>query len=104
MKLKKLIPNLYDKKNYICHIKNIQYYLKMGMIIFSKIHRVLKFKQSHWLKPYIDFNTQQRALSKNKFEKDLYKLMNKGILKLETTTTIMDYIGVVLMLHHVILI
>jgi hypothetical protein len=77
-KLKKLVPNLYYKKNYICHIKNLQYYLSKGLIL-KRVHRVLEFKQSAWLKSYIDFNTTERAKSKNDFEKDMFKLMNNAV-------------------------
>ena len=54
---KKLIPNLGDKVEYVVHYKNM-YYLSLGMKLM-KIHRILSFKQSYWLKCYTDFNTKK---------------------------------------------
>ena len=37
----------------------------------KKIHRILKFKQKDWMKPYIDFNTQKRKEATNDNNKSL---------------------------------
>ena len=49
--VKKLIPNLGDKVKYVVNYKNLQYYLLLGMKLV-KIHRILSFRQSYWLKIY----------------------------------------------------
>ena len=56
---KKLIPNLYDKTEYVLHIKNLQQYLALGLVC-TKLHKVIRFKQKAWLKPYIYLNTRLR--------------------------------------------
>ena len=70
----KLVPNLRDKIKYIVHYRNLQYYLSLGMKLI-KAHRILKFKQSNWLKEYIEFNTQKKKESTDEFNKNLFKML-----------------------------
>ena len=76
--VKKLIPNLKDKNNYVVHYKTLMQCLRLGMKL-KKIHRGIKFIECDFLKPYIDKNTKLRAQAKNEFEKDFFKLMNNSV-------------------------
>ena len=78
--VKNLIPNLGNKTNYVVHYRNLQLYLSLGMKL-TKIHRVLKFNQSDWMKKYVDFNTKKRMNAANDFEKDFLKLMTNSVYR-----------------------
>ena len=76
--VKKLIPNLKNKNNYVVHYKTLMQCLRLGMKL-KKIHRGIKFIESDFLKPYIDKNTYLRTHTINNFEKDFFKLMNNSV-------------------------
>ena len=69
--VKKLIPNLGNKTNYVVHYRNLQLYLSIGIKLI-KLHRVLKFKQSDLMKKYTKFNTKKIMNAANDFEKDFF--------------------------------
>jgi hypothetical protein len=74
----KLCPNLYDKTKYVVHYRNLQFYVKMGLVV-TKIYKILSFSQKRWLAPYIELNTEKRKMATSTFEKDFYKLMNNSM-------------------------
>ena len=66
---------LCDKRNYIVRIRVLKQALNYWLSL-KKVHRVIRFNQKAWLKPYIDMNTKLRTEAKNDFENGFSKLMN----------------------------
>ena len=64
---------MHNKRNYVLRYRNLHLYLSLGMKL-KKVHGVLKFKQSDWMKKYIDFNTEKRTNAANSFEKKKFLL------------------------------
>ena len=77
-KTEKLVPNLQDKSHYVVHYRNLQFYVKHGLII-KKIYQIMSFRQAPWIAPYIQINTEKRMQAKSPFEKDLFKLMSNSL-------------------------
>ena len=79
--VRKLVSDLLDEEKYVIHHENLQLYLRLGVKLGVKKHRVLEFNQSQSLKPYIKFNTQKRIEAEKNNDKDgqtLYKLMTNA--------------------------
>ena len=73
------MANLHDKTEYVIHIRNLKQALNHGLVL-KKVHKVIKFNQNAWLKPYINMNTDLRKQAKNDFENGFFfKLMNKDV-------------------------
>ena len=85
IKKRELPCDLYNKQNQInnhAHIRTLKQTLNHGLI-FKNVHKVIKFNQRAWLKPYIDINIKLRTevitrrlnmlLEKNKDNKYLVK-------------------------------
>ena len=60
----KLVP----KGRYVLHYGNLELHMSLKIKLIS-VHEILEFKQSDWLKKYIDFNTNKRNNAVSSFDK-----------------------------------
>ena len=77
-KAEKLVDHSHGKTEYVIHIKKLKQALNHGLVS-KKAHRVIKFNQNAWLKPYINMNTDLRKKEIHDFEKTFFKLMNDSV-------------------------
>ena len=74
---RKLLLTHYDKEYYVCHYSILKFYIGMGMRLV-RVRSAIRFRQKRFVEPYIKYNSSKRALARNAFEKDYYKLKNNS--------------------------
>jgi hypothetical protein len=74
----KLGATFNKRKYYVTHYANLKTYIQLGLKV-TKIHRVLGFKQTLFLKSYIDAVTVLRTNAVNEFDRALFKLMINSV-------------------------
>ena len=82
-RVNKFVLNLGNKIKYVLHYRNLQLYLSLGMKL-TKVHRILKFKQSDWLKKNTLILIQTKELMNNsifgKTMENLRKMINVSLV------------------------
>lgn len=68
----KLVPNFFPKKQQLVHYRNLRFYLEQGLVL-TKVHKAIRFRQSAWLQPYVQTNTELRAKCKDPVEANVRK-------------------------------
>ena len=74
----KLVAHHCGVQNYLITLPLLQFLIRNGVEI-GKIHKVIKFKQSFYLKQFIDGNIKMRASASNPFIKNALKLINNSV-------------------------
>jgi len=68
----KLTGTFLDKKKYVCHYRNLKYYLQQGLVL-THVHKVIEFSQTDVVRPFIEKVTKMRSESTSDFDSDTYK-------------------------------
>jgi hypothetical protein len=77
-KYPKLLTTFHKKENYVVYDLALKQAVAHSLKV-TKVHKVLEFDQSPWLKSYIDNNTRRRQQARNAFEKAFFKLINNAV-------------------------
>ena len=72
-KVEKLVTNLYDKNEFVIHVRSLKQALNHGLIL-EKVNKIIEFNQKDWLKTCIVMNTELRQKAKNNFENDFFQV------------------------------
>ena len=72
-KVERLVTNLYDKNEFVIHMRSLKQALNHGLIL-EKVNKIIKFNQKDWLKTCIVMNTELRQKAKNNFENDFFQV------------------------------
>ncbi|KAL4119986.1 hypothetical protein QTP88_012736 [Uroleucon formosanum] len=76
--VRKLMVTFQRKERYVVHYMNLKQAMAHGVVV-EKTHRVLEFRQTPWLAPYINLNTELRRRAVNKFEEQFFKDLNNSV-------------------------
>ncbi|KAE9521408.1 hypothetical protein AGLY_018230 [Aphis glycines] len=76
------IPNIqninYDTNKPVTWLAYLDCVIVNGLKV-KKVHRILRFSQSRWMAPYINLCTNMRVKSRNKFERQFWKLLVNSV-------------------------
>ena len=75
---RKLMGHFYDRKRITIHWYALRLYLQLGMRL-TKVHSIIAYRQSEWLKSWVQGNAEQRAQSATEVRRKLYKDMNTNL-------------------------
>ena len=90
-KVPKLINHVGPRSRYVLSYEMYQLAKRQG-VEFPVIHRILSYSQRKWLKPYIEFNSNERVKAKDSFSKDYFKLLNNSLYG-KMTEDVMKYVN-----------
>ena len=77
---KRLIAGVGNKRRYVVDYRCLKLYLRLGLKLVQ-IHRAIRFKQSFWLKEYVDLNIDICKHASNEFDKTIFQFMNTALFE-----------------------
>lgn len=90
----RLTSTFLPREKYIVHYINLQIYLRLGLRV-TKVHQILGFTQSCFMKTYVDYCTNKRKEATSEFGKNVFKLCVNAVFG-KTIENVRSYTNIVL--------